>query len=464
MEKMQLPVEDLELDLANPRFKDRNLATQSEALKGLIGIGLPYFKTMMLSIKDHWLDPGDSFYVVASPDDADSFIVVDGNRRLAALKVLSEPAILQSTGLPDGQIKQLAEAAKGFDSKRADAVDCVLFDDRASANEWIVRRHGRDLVGEGRLTWGTLEKERFQGDATILDVIDFVERNSTKSDVEWAGVKTSVEANPSTLRRFLASKAGSEWLGLATKTEENGEKVPVFKRDPKHTLGVLESIFDSIHRGEINTRTYNKADDIKGYFDSLPKSLHPKGAPRKVATRFRDSEIKDAEIRPRLTKPLAATTPPTKTTRAKGPRMTLAEKRHAFSQPATVKGQRLVHEASRINARDFPLSSAYVLRAFLEHTIDIYMDAQGLDRFKGDKLLDLQKRAALVIDHLKANGTAYQKIRGADRVLTNTKDPSSIQALNDYHHDRYQIPAADSLRSAWDACVPLFIAVYGAAS
>jgi hypothetical protein len=69
-----------------------------------------------------------------------------------------------------------------------------------------------------------------------------------------------------------------------------------------------------------------------------------------------------------------------------------------------------------------------------------------------------------VIDHLVANKVATnQELRGAKRVLTNTQDPSSIQALNDYHHDRYQLPSADTLRKGWEACVPLFIAVYGRA-
>lgn len=463
MEKLDLPVADLELDLVNPRFNDRNLATQSEALKGLIDIGLPYFKNMMGSIKAHGLDPGDSFYVIASASDEEAFIVVDGNRRLAALQVLFKPTLLQGLGLPDGQVRQLAEIAKGFDAESFEFVSCVVFDDRESANDWIVRRHGRDLAGEGRLTWGTLEKERFQRDSTILDIIDFVERNSTKDDDAWAGIKTAVEANPSTLRRFLVSKAGSKALGWGVRSEPDGSKVPTFKRDPKFALGVLEHIFESIHKGEINTRTYNKAEDIEGYFDALPKALQPKGPPKKEPLRFRDASISDSEHRPRQSQPLQASPAKTKTTRAKGPRASLAEKRHQFAQPTTVKGQRLVHEATRLSVRDYPLASAFLLRAFLEHTIDIYMDRSGILRFEGQKLLDLQKRAAAVISHLRQNGLPYQTIRGADRVLTNTKDPASIQALNDYHHDRYQIPASDALRNAWDACVPLFIAVYGPA-
>ena len=92
------------------------------------------------------------------------------------------------------------------------------------------------------------------------------------------------------------------------------------------------------------------------------------------------------------------------------------------------------------------------------------MDTHGIARSDGAKLLDLNNRAVKVIDHLVTTGKASaQQLRGAKRVLTNTTDPASIQALNDYHHDRYQVPSADVIRNGWDACVPLFVAVYGLA-
>ena len=50
----------------------------------------------------------------------------------------------------------------------------------------------------------------------------------------------------------------------------------------------------------------------------------------------------------------------------------------------------------------------------------------------------------------------------ADDVGVHKTDPASIQALNDYHHDKYDVPAADVLRNAWDTSEPLFIAIYGA--
>jgi len=453
MDKLDLAVEDLLLDLANPRLG--GVASQVDALRGLVGLGPNYFRDLLLSIKENGLDPGDAFYVIPDLEDESAHIVVDGNRRLAALKALIEPAVLTHLKLSDRDQKSLVKAASGFDPKAIETVSCVVFEDRTVADPWIERRHGRDLGGEGRLTWSPLEIERFQKDRSTLDVIDFVERSVGGSHADWATIRKEVEKTSSTLRRFLSSSIGRDWLGYSVLTDEaDGGKVPAFARLEAFVAAVLERVFSDIAAHRITSRTHNTTDDIRTYFEGLPQPFHPTGQLLSPATLFR--EAAGAKAKP------AATSAPT--TRAKPARSTLAAKRHAFAQPTTIKGQRLVWEASRVRVADFPLASAYILRAFLEHTIDSYMNAHGIPRADGKTLLDLNNRAVKVIDHLvKSGAQTNQSLRGATRVLTNTSDHSSIQALNDYHHDRYQLPAADALRSGWEACVPLFIAVYGAA-
>ena len=455
MQKLELPIEDLTLDLANPRLG--GVATQNEALRGLIGLSVSYFKTLMTSIRDNGLDPGDAFYVLRDEEDEGSYIAIDGNRRLAALKVLLEPVILTGLDLPEGQLKSIAKVAAGFDPSAFEAVNCVLFEDRASGDAWIERRHGRDLGGEGRVTWSPLEIERFQKDRSTLDVIDFVERALQGRREDWPAMRMAVEKNSSTLRRFLSSKIGRRWLGYSVRDDDQtGGRLPAFARPEAVVLQVLESIFADIAAGEITSRSYNTADDIDRYFAGLPKKLSPTGADARAPTLFRDAQPPSASP----AKPsVPASTP---RSRAKGPRATLAEKKHEFRQPETVKGQRLVFEAARIRVAEYPLASAYLLRAFLEHTIDTYMEAHRIPRIEGRTTLALGVRAERVMDHLHAAKLASQTtLRGARRVLTNTSDPSSIQALNDYHHDRYQVPAPDALRNGWDACVPLFVSVWG---
>ncbi len=460
MDKYELSIEDLQLDLQNPRLVEAD--TQLGALKALIDIGPSYFRTLMNSIKDHGLDPGDAFYVLEDEEDDDLYVVVDGNRRLAALRVLNEPSILKSLDLTDAELKMLTGAAQGYIPGTIDEVECVLFDDRKSADLWIERRHGRDLNGAGRLVWGPLEIERFQRDHTNLDVIGFVERNTSLSSADWATIKKAVENNSSSLNRFLSNRAFRRLIGLTVTTETDDSKVPYFTTAAETVIAILEKVFVDIRDKRINTRSYNTAEEIEGYIDQLPAKLKGDGKASGSPQKFRDVELSKPSKPNAGSKPAASST---KTTKATRPRQTLAEKKHPFKQPATTKGQRLVYEASKLNTGSYPLSSAYVLRAFLEHTIDSYMLEHGIARQDGNKTLELHRRATAVIDHLvKTKVASGTELRAATRVLTDTRGASSIQALNDYHHARYVIPPADALRAAWDACIPLFIAVYGAPS
>lgn len=470
MARMELSVDDLLLDPDNPRIGGAD--SQAEALEAIVRLDANHFRTMMRSIVDHGLDPGDSLYIINETEDGEGYTVVDGNRRLAAIKVLNEPAVLQGTGLGDTIVKRLAKVAEDYDSASADLISCVLFDTRADADEWILRRHGRGMEGEARIPWGTLEIQRFQKDRTVLDVIDFVERNSTFSNDDWTQVRAEIEAKPSVLRRFLDSKKGRDWLGMSVR-DEGGEKVPVFTQSPKFVLDVLTCIFEGIHAKRIDTRSHNKASEIEAYFDGLPNELHPLAKPSKTPTAFRDAEVKDDQNRPRQKKSRASSAATkaaakSKTTKTKAPRSTLAPSRHNFAQPTTSKGQALVREASRLRLADTPLSAAFVLRAFLQHTLEKYMTDECIPMWetnsKGSSVqLKLSQKAERVIQHLVDNKKATgADLRGVKRTLTGKTDPASIQALNDYHHDKYDVPAADVLRNAWDTAEPLFIAIYGA--
>lgn len=457
--KLEIPVEDLLLDVENPRIG--SVVTQSEALEAIIELNDDHFKRMVGSIADHGLDPGDSFYVIDDDPELGTFIVLDGNRRLSALKVLQNEALLNGTNVAESVKKSISKLVSGASDKGPDAVDCVVFEDRGAADEWIERRHGTGLDGESRIPWGALEIQRFQHDRSILDVIDFVEKNSTFTDPEWAEIKRAVESKPSVLARFLESKAGRDWFGLGTEILE-GATHPTFKADPASAIELLSKLMADIRDKIVDSRTHNKASDIDAYF--------AKNAPaRAVATqpaKFSETIITDGKGRPR--QQAATVTVPAKagpkTSRPRPPRSTLAPPRQPFAQPKTEKGCQLVRECVKIKL-DQPLASAFLLRAFLQHTIDVYMTANGLP-FVEPKAgqLDLTARFERVNSHLISSKTAKGgDLHGVKSTLTAKTDPASIQSLNDYHHDKYRIPQAAVLRNAWDSAEPLFIAVYGQA-
>ncbi len=465
--EVHVAIDDLLLDQENPRMDSSD--SQSQALRGLIRLNVKHFQKMMLSIKAHGLDPGDLFYLVdeSAETGVEGYTVIDGNRRLGALKILRQPTLLTGTGAPEKIVTKLREAAVGFDRATVgEERSCILFESRADAEDWILRRHGRDLGGEERISWGPLEIQRFQGDRSVLDIIEFMERNGGYTAEEWAEVRSKLQRKSYALRRFLDSKIGITNLGLGEE-KDGREVIPTSTRSPKFLSMILRKLLDDVASGAIDTRQYNKAWQIKEYFDNLPIELQPTsdGEPSK-ATRFTDLDIEpDEEPEPAPAPPPAPPPPPTNP--APRIRDTLSPKKVEFKLPINSKGQQLVREAMRLKLRDAPLSAAFILRGFIQFVVDTYMIENEISFWKDNHQLELHVRADTVIEHLVSSKIAKRSnLSAIKRKLAEkaSKNPSSIQALNDYHHDQYAVPDPDALRAGWDDATALFVAVLGRAN
>ena len=455
-EHLELSIDELLLDQENPRLG--TTGSQSEALAGIVALSPEYFRNLMASIRDDGLDPGDSLYVVRSEDNED-FVVLEGNRRLSALKVLCNPDLLAGTDLGESVTKPLAREATGFDRTGVEPIRCVRFDDREEANDWIRRRHTGVAGGEGRIRWKPLDIQRFASDYTTIDVIEFVGRNADYSKGEWEKAHAALGGGKSTnLTRLLESVAGQEHLGIAA--EVGGErKTPILGTEPKWALAVLRRIVDDILSGVVDSRRLNRATDIEKYFAELPPELQQSEASRVAKPKaFRNISLTGSRPAPR--KPPAKKKPPPRR------RKTLAPKTHPFDTSTSTKLGMLVGEAGSLNVERLPLSAAFVLRAVVEMAVNEYMTANALPLgTPGEgREFDLTRKAKDVVDDL----TSKNKVTRTDmrafrsRLLTKTS-ACSIQSLNGFVHNQYQLPSADDLRAGWEACLPLLIATYGSA-
>ena len=455
-EHLELAIDELLLDQENPRLGAT--ASQSESLAGIVLLNPGHFRNLMGSIRDEGLDPGDSLYVVRSEDGHD-FVVLEGNRRLSALKVLSNPDVLAGTELPGSVTKPLVREASGFDRADVEPIRCVRFDDRDQANDWIRRRHTGVVGGEGRITWRPLDIQRFSDDYSTIDVIEFVGRNAGYSKAQWDKAHAALGGGKSTnLTRLLESAVGQRHLGISVATE-GSRKTPTLGVDPKWALAVLRRIVDDILSGEVDSRRLNRATDIEKYFAELPSELQPGGQTAAARPKaFREINLTGSRATP-------PRKPPTKTRSAPRTRKTLAPKKHPFEMGSTTKLGMLVGEAGSLDVARFPLSCAFVLRAIVELAVNDYMKANQLPLGPpGGPEFDLTKKASEVVDDLRSSGKVAAKDLRAfrNRLLTRTS-ACSIQSLNGFVHNRYDLPSADELRAGWEASLPLLIAAYGSA-
>ena len=153
MEYREIAVENLLLDPLNPRHEV--VEGQSAVIAALLDDkGAPQLLRLAEDIAKHGPSPIELALVVP---DGNLFIVVEGNRRVAAIKLLKNP------GLADrSKIKNLIYEL----SKRSIAIDyltCMVAESRDEARRWIELRHNGSQQGVGIIGWSPEMQVRFTG-------------------------------------------------------------------------------------------------------------------------------------------------------------------------------------------------------------------------------------------------------------------------------------------------------------
>jgi len=141
------PLDELLLDETNPRFGAA--ADQSHCIAQLAtGDG---FRRLMTSVAED--DLGEPLLVLQT---AEGNIVMDGNRRTAALKVLQHPEV----NAPTTAVKKQAQQLMATSSVTFDAIQAQTSDDPALISRTIYERHSAG-GGISRINWSALAAARF---------------------------------------------------------------------------------------------------------------------------------------------------------------------------------------------------------------------------------------------------------------------------------------------------------------
>ena len=92
--------------------------------------------------------------------DKHRYIVLDGNRRLTAIKVLENPELLVDA-VPATVVTAMRKLSKLYQRAPLDSISCVVVEERTEADHWIELRNGGASDGAGPVQWGSEERGRF---------------------------------------------------------------------------------------------------------------------------------------------------------------------------------------------------------------------------------------------------------------------------------------------------------------
>lgn len=146
-EKLKINLDNLKFDEKNPRLPIRlqGITDESKVIDYMVKYG--NIIELMLSIAETGYSDAEPLLIVKKTDG--TYTVVEGNRRLAALKLLSKPEL---TKVRIQSIKDVISDAKYIPTE----IPCILYPDREDVLDYLGYRHIT-----GVKDWGALEKARY---------------------------------------------------------------------------------------------------------------------------------------------------------------------------------------------------------------------------------------------------------------------------------------------------------------
>lgn len=425
--RLEVPVQASQPSLINDLFVNEN-ATQ-----------------VLLSIAQNGFFPDEMPVVVR---EKGKLVVMEGNRRVAALKVLARPELV---GAKEGTIRDIVKTAVPFPRE----LDVVLAPDRRSVRRLLAAKHTQ----QARRPWRPLRQAAFykaelESGKTVDDLreeypsveiekflrmvnIHRIAASITYDDPEVAKkVHHERQFPASTIERLYDDQQVREFLGFDF--DDNGEvKVKIAKKEfEKGFRKIVEDVVTKFAAdfGTVDSRTLNNERNRAAYLASFPKKVAPKQTKASKVT-----TSKDFDPQPEPPKP----------------RTKLAPKDMPYALQS--KGvQRMLGELQSIDYRRFSNATHDLLRSFLECALKAYFQDTG-------KTIAPRRGQYVFLDQVldefikEMTSASNQRLLQVARRIKDTPDMVSYSAsfLNAVNHNPDIFVTSTEVEAAWDAMEPL---------
>ncbi len=470
-----IDVASLDLDLHNPRLGSA-VSNQTEALREMaIAQTEKKFLTLVGHIHKHGLNPADSFIVTRR--NSDSHTVLDGNRRLTAIKALGTPTALQNT-LSDSAYSKLNSLHQTYITSPISEVACIVFETRKSADPWIRLAHDGESEGAGRVRWSSQQRHKYNSsrssgrtDPTTLEVLQFV-YDSGHMNVSTSEKHINGAFPVSILERLLSSPEVRLLLGI----EKRDNKV--FSWYPVYELAKgLSAVVNSIGAKELRTKHVHSKEHRLNYIHNLadsdrPNSSNKLGEAIPLADIFRGESGREQGVSERgdghSAEPLNeaagqdTTQESIRPIRHSNTRNNLIPENTALRIPEGRINDIMV-ELKKLKLKATPNAIAVLFRTFLELSIDEYIE---LHRMTPKVTVDspLKKKIETVSTFLHDNkDMSKHSLLPVRRAISTDTDLNSVRTLHSFVHSRSHSPGREDLSAIWNSFEPFFEKIWEAA-
>lgn len=433
-----IPLENLIVDLFNPRHVTQ--PSQREALATIAldqGIKLT---NLADDIAEKGLNPSELPLVTPS-EEKGMYIVVEGNRRIAALKLTTSLHLMTSIGLP----KNLSDRFKTIHHRSASSlpreINCSIIS-REDANHWISLKHTGENDGVGIVMWDGIARHRFRKSSPALQAIELVEE-SDFLDKETR--KNLGKISITNVERLLGTPEARKALGVDVK---NGQLIIVAEEN--EALGRLAMVVSEVANKKIKVTNLDSKDQRVAYAQEI--------ASRQFPTKGINAGIGGSGAGNASTTPKPATS-----VRRIGPDRKMLIPRLLKLTIPQARINRIYHELQKLTVDEYVNCCAVMFRVFIELSIDHYAQQQKISlkttphkksgsQSPQPKDMTLREKTKTVAQYLEDNNLLDKhQLQGIRSLHANRFHVLSVDSMNAYIHNKDYNPTATDLKANWDS-------------
>lgn len=415
-----IKIEDLVLNPQNPRHTPQ--ASQIEALAAIVANQRDKLVNLADDIAERGLNPTD--LPIVTPFGQTNYRVLEGNRRIAALKFLRSKSLIDSIQMPASMSQGLRSIADRATGTLPEEIPCVVIPEE-DARHWINLKHTGENRGIGIVPWDGVATARFRGTSPSLQAIDLVRDSPLIDDDTRKRLPNIAITN---VERLLGTPEARAALGVDVK---NGALMIV--GSDEEGLGRLALVIADIANHRIKVTDLDSKQQRVEYANKIAaQSLPTPQAPARG---------------PNGSKPASKSS----TKRLPADRRTLIPKTLKLAIVQSRINQ-IYHELLRLPVEDYVNCCAVMLRVFVELSIDHYAQTHSISlKNQQSKEVTLRQKIGAVADYMDRNNILTKNdLKGIRSIQSNVNHILSVDSWNSYVHNKSYNPTASDLRANWD--------------
>ncbi|WP_208431665.1 ParB-like nuclease domain-containing protein [Bartonella schoenbuchensis] len=242
----KISLKKLKLDPENPRISAS--LSEKDATNSLCDT--EQIVELAKDIAENGISPCEKFIVL---QDGENYTVIEGNRRLIALKFLDNPNLT-----PERFFKKFSEYSANR-KVRVNTVECMIVSNRKEANHWIETKHLGQNKGKGVKSWNAIQKAcYFQSNPNRFAYLLFNHLLEGSSQYY----------NISNVMHFISKPIFYEYTGIDYDQEEDKLIFPSCEANSALD-NCLKQFVQDILEEKIDSHTHNSKQSIEQYFEIL---------------------------------------------------------------------------------------------------------------------------------------------------------------------------------------------------